>query len=117
MSVFTALEKATLDEICRQEADHRAALEQQIATATVTRRENSGAGFFTHLSVDHSLAPIIGGKSVIGKVAVEIEGFEEPLLLMLFMKDGYADMLEGAAITDSTENVDLSAVRFKLTPW
>ena len=46
----------------------------------------------------------------------KIEGFEGPLLLMLFMKDGYADMLEGATVQDSTVGLDLATRRFKIAP-
>jgi hypothetical protein len=35
---------------------------------------------------------------------------------MLFMKDGYAEMLEGAAVDDSTLGVDLSTLQFKIAP-
>lgn len=116
MSRLTALEIAVLNEICDREPDQRAALKQQIATATVIQRENSGAGFFTHLSVDHSLPPTSDGNDVIGNVVAKIEGFEGPLLLLLFMKGGYADMLEGATVQDSTVGIDLSALRFKIEP-
>jgi hypothetical protein len=37
---------------------------------------------------------------VLGRVVATVEGFQEPLLLMLFMKDGYADTLKDAAIDD-----------------
>jgi hypothetical protein len=113
---FTALERAGLEEICRQSADERAALEIQLATATVTRRENSGAGFFTYLSVDRGASPVTTRKRVLGNVAATIEGFEAPLLLMLFMEDGYANFLEGATCGDSTLGIDLSSLRFKMEP-
>jgi len=42
---FTALERAALEDICGQQADERGVLESQLATATVTLRENTGEGF------------------------------------------------------------------------
>jgi nitrous oxidase accessory protein NosD len=116
MSRLTALEAAVLNEICRQENDHGEALRAQVAAAIVTRRENSGAGFFTHLSVDRSLMPIMGGATVIGNVVARIAGFEAPLLFFLFMEDGYVEMLEGASVEDSTVGVDLSACSFTIDP-
>ena len=38
------------------------------------------------------------------------------MLLMLIMKDGYAEMLEGAAVDDSTPGIGLSTLRFKIAP-
>jgi hypothetical protein len=114
---FTALERASLEEICRQQGDARKTLESQLATATVTRRENSGAGFFTYLEVDRIAAPAMNLGKVLGRVAASIDGFEDPLLLMLFMREGYADMLEGAAIRDSTVDLDVSTLRFTLSEF
>jgi hypothetical protein len=114
---FTALERAALEEICKQQADERGALESQLATATVTRRENTGAGFFTYFAVDRNGPPLTSRWRVLGNVAATIVGFERPLLLALFMnKDGYAHMLEATAAGDSTVGIDLSALRFKINP-
>jgi hypothetical protein len=113
---LTALERAALEEICRRQIDSRRVLESQLATVAVASRENSGAGFFTYLEVDRAAAPVANAKRVLGNVAASIEGFKQPLLLMLFMKDGYAEMLEGAAVDDSTLGVDLSTLQFKIAP-
>jgi hypothetical protein len=110
---FTALERAALGEICKQQTDDRGALEEQLATATVAQRENSGVGFFTHLAVDRTTTPLANARRVVGNIAASIEGFRQPLILLLFIKDGYAEMLEGATVGDSTVGVDLSAHRLK----
>jgi hypothetical protein len=111
---LTALESAALREICRQEANWREILERQVATATVLGRKNSGAGFFTSFSIDRTTLPVTDGRRVIGNVAAALEGFQDPLLLMLFMNDGYADFLEGAAVRDSTLGIDLATIAFKV---
>jgi hypothetical protein len=81
----------------------------------VTRRENTGAGFFTYFAVDRNGPPLTSRRRVLGNVAATIVGFERPLLLALFMnKDGYAHMLEATAAGDSTVGIDLSALRFKI---
>jgi hypothetical protein len=113
--LFTPLERAALEEVCRQQGPEQAVLEHQLSTARVTERRNSGAGFFTELSVDRGTAPVTNAQRVLGKVAASIEGFEQPLLLMLFMENGYAKMLEGATVTDSTIGIDFSSVRFKIS--
>ena len=113
---LTALERAALDAICRQQdGPARTALRRQLATARVANRENSGVGFFTALRIDPNTPPVPGGASVLGDVTATIDGFENPLLLLLFMTDGYADMLEGATVGDSTEGLDLAALRFRIT--
>ena len=114
---FTALERAALEDICGQQADERGVLESQLATATVTRRENTGGGFFTYFTVDRNGPPLTSRWRVVGNVAAMIVGFERPLLIALFMdKDGYAHMLEATVMGDSTVGVDLSTVQFKLNP-
>ena len=113
---FTALERAVWDEIGKQ-ADEREVLERQLATARVTRRKNTGEGFFTYFAVDRNGAPLASRSRVLGNVAATIEDFERPLLLALFMnKDGYADMLEATAAGESTVGVDLATVGFTINP-
>ena len=113
---FTALERAVLEEICKQ-ADQREVLERQLATARLTRRENTGDGFFTYFTVDRNSPALTSRWRVVGNVAAAIEGFERPLLIALFMnKEGYADMLEGTAAGDSTATIDLSTVPFRINP-
>jgi hypothetical protein len=113
---FTALERAVLEEICKQ-ADEREVLERQLATARLTSRNNTGDGFFTYFAVDRSCAALTGRRAVLGNVAATIEGFERPLLIALFMnKDGYAHMLEATAAGDSTVGIDLWTVPFEINP-
>ena len=114
---LTALERAVLEDICRQQADERGVLESQLATATVTRRENTGEGFFTYFAVDRNGPPLTSRWRILGNVAAAIVGFERPLLLALFMdKDGYVEILEATAAGDSTVGIDFSTVQFKLNP-
>jgi hypothetical protein len=114
MLQLTKLEQAVLKEICRQQILMRQSLETQLATATVIRRENSGAGFFTCLAVDRSTAAVSSDKRVLGYVAATVEGFRQPILLLLFMKDGYTDFIEGATVGESTVDIDLSTLRFRI---
>jgi hypothetical protein len=111
---LTPLERAALKRISEKYPDARQALEAQLATATVVRRENSGAGFFTHLTVDRSTQPLTTLETVFGKVAASIEGFKQPMILLLFTKQGYAVMLEGATIDDSTVGLELACLQFTI---
>jgi hypothetical protein len=114
LSNFSALERAVLDEICHQYPTQRAALEAQLAAAVVRSRENTGAGVYTHFEINRSVAPAIAWDRVIGNVSVKIDGFEDPMIFLLFTDDGYANCLEGAAICDSTIQVNLNTVRFEI---
>jgi hypothetical protein len=114
MPHFTGLEQVALEEICKHSRE-RPALEAQLATARVSRRKNTGDGFFTYFAADQNCPPLTGPWSVLGNVTVTIEGFERPLMVALFMsKDGYAHMLEATTAGDSTTGIDLSAVRFEI---
>ena len=94
-----------------------AALESQLATAKVTRRKNTGDGFFTYFDVDRNCPPLTSRSSVVGNVAATIVDLEGFFLVALFQnKDGYAHMLEGTAAPDSTVGLDLSTLRFKINP-
>lgn len=111
---FTPLEQAALAAICDRCQDQGEILARQLATARLTRRQNSGAGFFTYLNVDRTHAPLPGSERVIGIVSARIDGFEKPVLLMLFLEGGYADMLEGATLGDGTVGVDLWSLKFAI---
>jgi hypothetical protein len=113
---FTALERAVLEEICKEQTDERGTLESQLATATVTRRENTGVGFFTYFAVDRSGPPLTRRGGVLGTVAAPIVGFEGPFFITLFTKDGYANMLEATTWNESTVGIDLSTLRIKINP-
>jgi len=113
MQHFTRLEQAALDEICKH-AHERSVLEGQLATAVVSQRKLTEIGFFTHFTVARN-EPLTSRSSVLGNVAVTIEGFTRPLLITLFMnKDGYAHMLEATTAGDSAVGVDFSVVRFEI---
>jgi hypothetical protein len=114
---FNVLERAVLEDICRYQVDERAVLEGQLATATVTVRKNTGAGFLTYFAVDRSGSPLTSRRAILGNVVATIVGFERPLLLALFQdKDGYAHMLEATAAGDSTVGIDLSTLQFTINP-
>ena len=113
---FTGLERAVLAEICR-EAKEPEVLERQLTTASVTRRENTGDGFFTWFGVDLDSAALTGRWRVLGNVVAAIEGLERPVIVTLFRnKDGYANMLEATAAGESTLGIDFTTVRFTLNP-
>jgi hypothetical protein len=113
---FTALERAVLAEICR-DAEEPALLERQLASASVTRRENTGDGFFTWFAVDRTCAAFMSRWRVLGNVHAAVEGFERPITLTLFRdKDGYANLLEATSAAQTTVGLDFFTVRFTINP-
>lgn len=104
---FTPLEHAALQEFCGVHPG----LKAQLAAARVIQRENTGAGFFTYITVDRSAAPIQNSARVLSGVAASVEGFQQPLIFLLFMESGYAHMLEIAATAEGTVGLDPFALR------
>ena len=107
MLKLTDLEAVALSEITKQHP----ALAPQIRAATVLARENTGAGFFTTLTVDRRAAAAIDSGSVLGNVWLDIQGFRDPMTFLVFMEDGFVSCLEGATLRDRTDQIDLSSLR------
>ena len=92
MGGLSKLERAVLHAIVDQVPEHKGALESQLARANVVERENTGAGFFTTLSV--AAEPAIDGlKSPVGDVRAVVAGLRFGFLLWL--KNGRVLTLEG----------------------
>jgi hypothetical protein len=105
------LEKAVLEQMLRQASGNLLPLlREQIEGASVVSRKNTGAGFFTELKVKQVSKPIEA--KVIENVCADIEGFDQPMLFLLFLRDGVIHKMEGATIDDSTVDIDFSNVRF-----
>src|SRR5437868_15012765 len=97
MTTFTDLELAALHSIFAETTDLAPALEEQLALATVAKRENSGGGFFTTISVDGD-APRVTVSDVLGfETQARVKGLEHGLGFVLFTEDGLIRLLEGFA--------------------
>lgn len=113
-SCFTPLERAVLTAICDTYSSDRAALEAQLSTATLLSRENTGAGFYTRFAVERSSsAPIVGERSRAGPEA-KIDGLHHGMGFILWLKEGYADCLEGYSYAESTTGIIPEAVGFEV---
>ena len=116
MIEFTKLEKAVLQDLCLQLPTERAILTAQVAAAKVRSRENTGVGFYTSFAVERSnLPPLAGERMRVGGWA-RVNGLENPMGFILWLKDGYVDCLEGFATADSTVSMDLAALIFEMGP-
>ena len=113
-SDFTTLERAALAAICDMYSEDRAALEAQLSTATLLSRENTGAGFYTRFTVDRASTIATGGMRLRNGPAAKIDGLEQGMGFILWMKEGYADCLEGYSYSESTTGIDFEAAGFEI---
>jgi hypothetical protein len=113
-SDFTPIERAVLAAICDMYSVDREALEAQLSTATLISRENTGAGFFTHFAVDHSASVAIGGQRSRNGPEAKIAGLEHGMGFILWLKEGYADCLEGYCYAGSTTGIALETIEFEI---
>jgi len=115
MTAFTDLELAALHSIFSETPDLIVDLEQQLASASVTKRENSGGGFFTDIAVSDDV-PSANSPKVLGyETSARVEGLEQGLGFVLFMENGRLHMLEGYAWgPESTAALDLTDLTFEI---
>jgi hypothetical protein len=111
---FTPLEQAVFRAIWTEHLSDRAALEVQLATATVLSRNNTGVGFYTDFSVERIPTAIVGGERLRHGPAAKIDGLERGMDFILWLKEGYADCLEGYTYDESTVEIALDRVGFTI---
>lgn len=114
-SAFTPLERAVLRAICEKDSVDRAALEDQLSAATVIRRENTGAGFYTQIAVQRGSVVSVGGERLRTGPTAKVEGLEHGMGFVLWLKEGLADCLEGYCYGESTTGIEFERVNFELT--
>jgi hypothetical protein len=103
-----------VDAICEKYPADRPALETQISTAVLDRRENTGCGFFTYFVVDHR-SPPIGGERMRHGPGARIEGVKHGFGFILWLDKGYADCLEGYNWGEgNTVGLNFETVKFEI---
>lgn len=93
---LTILERAVLD--CILEGEHPVLenLRAQAAKAVLTRRDNTGVGFYCRVAVPETAALLAEPTDFqIADVAAEISGLRNGAGFVLFIRKGRIDMLEG----------------------
>jgi hypothetical protein len=113
-SGFTRLEDSVLNAICEMYPADTDALSAQLLTTTVRSRENSGAGFFTTFDVERDSSVAIEGERLRNGPAAKIDGLQHGMGFILWLKEGYAECLEGYAYAESTIEIDLEQIVFEL---
>jgi hypothetical protein len=92
----------------------RAALEAQLSTATFVSRENTGAGFYTRFAVERASSAALTGERSRAGPETKIEGLSHGMGFILWLKEGYADCLEGYSYAEPTTGIVLEAVGFEI---
>jgi hypothetical protein len=113
-SCFTPLEQAVLTAICEMYSSDQAALEIQLSTATLLSRENTGAGFYTRFKVERGSSAAIRGEWPRSGPEAKIDGLDDGMGFILWLKEGYADCLEGYSYAESTTQIILETVLFEV---
>jgi hypothetical protein len=115
-AVFTPLELAVLEAICRAHPADRTALEAQLSTAAFRSRENTGAGFYTRFGVDQDTSTQIRGVQLKNGPQVKIDGLDHGMGFILWLKEGYAQCIEGYSYGESTTELAFETLGFDVSP-
>lgn len=62
------------------------------------------------------VAPPVGSEAVLGYVQVELDGYKDPMAVMVLIDDGYAYCIEGSTARRSLAGVDLAELNFRIVP-
>lgn len=94
MMEFTALELAALQAIFSETPELLEALDRQLQGANVTRRQNTGGGFFTDISVADEILAVVSQRVLGNNVYADVNGLQHGVGLILFMEGGKLALLE-----------------------
>lgn len=97
MTTLTKLEREVIEMLLAGDKPVLVALRRQLQEAGVSKREATGHGFFTYLTVDRSSVPPapLETKVQLGDVVGTIPGLNHGAGFLLFIEDGYLHFLEG----------------------
>jgi hypothetical protein len=113
MTELSALEMAVGVLIARQISPNEShVLVEQLKSAEVSARDFTGVGFYTEFSVDKRLEPVTVTSSPSGWVRSEVGPNAYPLEFMLYVRDGYAEMIEAYSFFDGYGDLDLLTASF-----
>jgi hypothetical protein len=101
-TMLTPLEKAVLDMLLEKHGEPFDTIRQQLAHASVTKREFTGAGFFTEFALpEHAPVRRDLPDATVGDVGAEVPGLQHGAGFLLFIRGGVVSMLEGYAYDES----------------
>src|SRR5687768_17687606 len=107
---FSAFETSVLAKFTELYGDQSPGLAAQLRVAQFARRENTGSGFFTDITVDRA-TPSVSCTSPLDGPSVTFDGKVVELELLLFLRDGYVCLLEGYSSTgEDTSSIDFASL-------
>ncbi|WP_419318024.1 hypothetical protein ACN2C7_15615 [Caulobacter sp. ErkDOM-E] len=112
MSKLTALELAVAEAIARQYPDATKALLEQLQSAVVAKRDFTGVGFFTEFDVPRDGPPAKDVAGPVGHIRSLVGPEQYPLEFMLYVRGGYAEMIEAYSFEDGYGDLDLLTAEF-----
>ncbi len=84
------------------------AIRRQAATARVVRFENSGAGFFSYLSIDNDTLPVVE-KSPLDVAHGDVDGVEHGMGFIVFLQDHKLSFIEAGFAGPRNERENYAA--------
>lgn len=112
MSKLTALELAAAEAIAREYPEATEVLLEQLKGAVVTSRDFTGVGFFTEFDVPKDGPPAKDVVGPVGNIRSLVGPELYPLEFMLYVRDGYAEMIEAYSFEDGYGDLDLLTAEF-----
>ena len=114
MTQLSSLEMAVGTALAHQvSVDRPEALIEQLKTAIVSGRDFTGIGFFTEFTVDKRLPPAATiDRSPVGWVRCLVGPDAYPMEFMIYVRDGYAEMIEAYSFDDGYGDIDLLTTTF-----
>jgi hypothetical protein len=108
---FSKLERAVIEAILSQPVDGMDAARQQFAAASVGKRDYTGVGFYSTISVPTSLPPMPYSKELHDALWNGVTGWPKSdpagvITFMLWTEDGYLACIEAVTVRDSWPNED-----------
>jgi hypothetical protein len=104
---LTPLERDVIAAILRPDHPVMNALRRQLDHCHVASRQTTGVGFYTDLDIDTDVEParIKPGRMTLGDVEAKVEGLEHGAGFVLFVRDGFLDLLEGFSYDEPWQDV------------
>lgn len=103
------VERAVLLAISDQYPEHKMAIQQQLVSASVLERTNTGVGFYITFTVEGG-SLLTDVNAPLGAVLVDVVGLERGLAFLLWPKDGRLGVLEGHVWGEETAEMNLCTV-------
>lgn len=112
-NALSTIEKSVLEKMLDGNFPLLIQLQQQLELCTVEKREFTGFGFYTALTIPQNIPRIAGLDIKFGDVIGCIPGLPSGVGFLLYVKDGVLDMLEGYSYDEPwPSSIDCSNLKY-----